>query len=73
MDALKKILFNHGEKILLVVIGLLCLSSVYRHVSRPKNQLPLPNGKTTEIDQDDLRQKLKKVDELIKSKEAKLE
>lgn len=73
MDALKKILFNHGEKILLVVIGLLCLSSVYRHVSRPKNQLPLPNGKTTEIDQDDLRQKLKKVDELIKSKEAKRE
>lgn len=73
MDALKKIFFNHGEKILLVVIGLLCLSSIYRHVARPKNQLPLPDGKTTEIDQDDLRQKLKKVDDLIKSKDGKRE
>lgn len=73
MDALKQIMLKHGEKILLGVVALLCASSIYSHISRPSDELLLPNGKTERIDNTEFKQRLGAVEKVFNSKEARRE
>lgn len=68
MEALKKRLIAHGEKLLIAVILLICLVSLMARLSVPNDELTLPNKKTVRIDRETLRQRLQAVDEIFAKK-----
>lgn len=60
MKSIKKILIEHGEKILLLLVVLFCGASILRMVMRDPETLDLPGGKERTIRQQDIKRNLDK-------------
>lgn len=69
MNSLKNIFIQHGEKIVVAIVALLCGYSLLGILSRNSKELELPDGTHKFVDQEDIKQKIDRVRKHLTSQE----
>lgn len=68
MNSLKNFLLHHGEKLALAVVAIICALTIAGKVGRDNRELELPNGKSAQVNQDEIKRKIEAVRQHLGSK-----
>lgn len=67
MNSLKTFLIQHGEKLVLAAVAIICVLSIVGMLSRDSRVLRLPDGREVRVDQDELRLRIEQAEQHLKS------
>lgn len=61
MNSLKNFLIQHGEKVVVAIIALICCVSIAGMLARDSKLLELPDGRVVTVDQNEIKSKLEQL------------